>query len=1176
MTVDRLFKMTWRDNMSNCSAPEIKEFKGEDYTCVTFYPDLKRFHMKEFDDDIVALMRKRVYDLAGVISPTVKVYLNEKQIHIRGFSKYVDMYFPKNSEHPKIIEKQSEDSRWEVIVSISDGQFQQVSFVNSICTSRGGTHVNYITEQITDKLIETIKKKHKNLNIKPFQIRNHLWVFINCLIENPTFDSQTKETLTLKMSQFGSKCELSEKFLKEILKSGIIDNIVLQAQAKENLKLQKTLAGSKKSRLLGIAKLDDANDAGTRTSESCTLILTEGDSAKSLACAGIEVVGRDKYGVFPLRGKFLNVRDTNAKQIMENQEIQNLIQIIGLQVGKQYEDRRSLRYGSIMIMADQDPDGSHIKGLIINFIHHFWPSLFKYPGFLKEFITPLIKASKGSQTKIFFSMREFLNWKENPANQAHLWKIKYYKGLGTSTDAEAKEYFENINRHQITFRYRGNTCEEAIDLAFNKKKADARKEWLAGYSPDDFLDNAQTQLSYTDFVHKELIQFSFYDNARSIPSVADGFKPGQRKVLFACFKRNLKGEIKVAQLSGYVAEHSAYHHGEQSLGQTIIGMAQNFVGSNNINLLMPNGQFGSRNNGGKDAASARYLFTNLNKVTRFLFPEPDDHLLHYLDDDGQLVEPKWYIPIIPMVLVNGAEGIGTGWSTSIPCYNPREIIENIKGRLDGSEFKPMVPWFKGFIGDITEASKGGYNIEGKVNIIDDDAFEITELPIGKWTKDYKAFLESMINPAEGCEQEVEDIKEYHTNNRVHFVVRLVEGKLASIVNSPGGLHKKFKLATTMQITNMVAFDFEGKIKRYASVQQILEDFYQMRLDYYQKRKDYLASRIHRDLEILENKKRFIEEVVTKKLVIMNVKKKELIAELVKRGYKKLSEMTKIKSTKKVQDTEIRDPEEQEQEADDIERDVAAKEFDYLLRMPLWNLTYERVEAIRKEYEEKVAELQALMKTKIEDMWRDDLDKFLVALGEYEDFEEKQRLKGPKAKEAKINRKQVNLKVKKADITPEDEEGTPSKPKRGASVGEKKSKKSTKTAESDDDFFPSKMKSAKKMMHIEDEGKEKKKKVKTDAAKKGSGGSEKKKSQSQREPDYVLKPKEKSSSLATDATSQKEETKSSESSSTIFKYLNNYKKKESPTKPQPSSSSMSLEQRLKQRLLTGNSLEIIRI
>lgn len=184
---------------------------------------------------------------------------------------------------------------------------------------------------------------------------------------------------------------------------------------------------------------------------------------------------------------------------------------------------------------------------------------------------------------------------------------------------------------------------------FNKKKVAERKEWLENYRPGTHVDHKITKLPYEDFINKEFILYSLADCVRSIPSIMDGFKPGHRKILFACFKRNLKSEIKVAQLAGYVAEHSAYHHGEQSLQTTIVGMAQSFVGKNNINLLYPSGMFGTRLQGGKDAASARYIYTRLCKVTRAIFHPDDDPLLEYLDEDGQSIEPKYYAPVIPMV-----------------------------------------------------------------------------------------------------------------------------------------------------------------------------------------------------------------------------------------------------------------------------------------------------------------------------------------------------------------------------------------------------------------------------------------------------------------------------------------------------------------------------------------------
>ncbi|CAJ1400545.1 unnamed protein product [Effrenium voratum] len=396
-------------------------------------------------------------------------------------------------------------------------------------------------------------------------------------------------------------------------------------------------------RLFGVPKLEDANLAGTKEGHSCTLILTEGDSAKALAVAGLSVVGRDRFGVFPLRGKLRNVRELSVKQMLENKEIDQVLKILALDANKEYRDAKGLRYGSIMIMTDQDHDGSHIKGLIINFIQHWFPSLLRMPGFLKEFVTPIVKVSKGDQSKTFFTLPEYEAWKE-ANNNGQGWKVKYYKGLGTSTSAEAREYFADIDDHEIRFTYSGNRDDDLIDMAFAAKRSDERKTWISQVEDGTFVDHSQPTLSYTDFIEKELSLFAKYDVERAVPSMVDGLKPGQRKVLFGCFKKKLSSEIKVAQLSGYVAENSAYHHGEASLQGTIIGMAQTFVGSNNINLLEPRGQFGSRLQGGKDHAASRYIFTCLSKarvasaeasMRADFLPERVERLLHWVDASPQ-------------------------------------------------------------------------------------------------------------------------------------------------------------------------------------------------------------------------------------------------------------------------------------------------------------------------------------------------------------------------------------------------------------------------------------------------------------------------------------------------------------------------------------------------------------
>lgn len=993
----KAFKQTWTDNMGKTKEPTITDAKESDFTSVTFYPDLEKFKMEKLDDDVVALFTRRAYDVAASCKG-VKVFLNGKRLPVKGFKDYIDLYLKDKTDETgapiKMVHEVVND-RWEVAVAMSEKGFQQVSFVNSIATTKGGRHVEYIADQCISKLIEVVRKKNKGgVAIKPFQVKNHLWVFVSCLIENPTFDSQTKENMTKQAKQFGSKCQLSEKFINQVSKSGIVESILSWMKFKAQAQLNKKCHSSKHSKLKGIPKLDDANDAGTRNSHGCTLILTEGDSAKSLAVAGLGVIGRDRYGVFPLRGKLLNVREATHKQIMDNAEINNVIKIIGLHFKENYDDPTKLsqlRYGKLMIMTDQDQDGSHIKGLLINFIHHFWPSLLRH-NFVEEFITPIVKVTKGKEEKSFYSMPEFEEWKRETENW-HTYKVKYYKGLGTSTSKEAKEYFSDMQRHRIPFHYSGAEDDTAINLAFSKKKVEERKEWLTNHMvekkrrtemglPELYLYGKNTHsISFSDFVNRELILFSNTDIVRSIPSVMDGFKPGQRKVIFTCIKRNLTNkELKVAQLAGSVAEQSAYHHGENALMGTIINLAQNFVGSNNLNLLQPLGQFGTRIHGGKDAASPRYIFTMLGPLTRTILNAHDDALLNHLYDDNQKIEPEWYCPIIPMVLVNGAEGIGTGWSTKIPNYDVREIVANIRRMLDNLDPLPMIPAYKNFKGVIEDvgAGDGRYAVHGEINIIDETTLEITELPIRTWTQNYKEdVLEVMLHGTEKQPPVITDYKEYNTDTTVRFVVKMAADKLAHYEHE--GLHKLFKLSTTFSTNTMVLFNHEGCIKRYERVEDILQEFYATRLDYYQRRKDYLEGMLGAESLRLDNIARFIMEKIEGKVIVENKAKKELIQALVRRGY----DSDPVKAWKEAQHKgkdDLLDAEEEEEETG------SGPDFNYLLSMPLWNLTKEKKDELLKQRDQKADELRCIRKKTPKDLWREDLAVFEELLQETERIE----------------------------------------------------------------------------------------------------------------------------------------------------------------------------------------------
>ncbi|KAJ6660677.1 hypothetical protein lerEdw1_017674 [Lerista edwardsae] len=1061
------FKQTWTDNMTKAGEMKLKCFDGEDFTCITFQPDLSKFKMATLDKDIVALMSRRAYDIAGA-TKDIKVFLNGKRLPVKGFRSYVDLYVKDKLDetgNPLKIIHEEVNGRWEVCLTMSEKGFQQVSFVNSIATTKGGRHVDYVADQIVNKLIDVVKKKNKGgVGVKPFQVKNHMWVFVNCLVENPTFDSQTKENMTLQAKSFGSTCKLSEKFIKGAVGCGIVESILNWVQFKAQTQLNKKCSAVKHTRIKGIPKLDDANDAGSKNSINCTLILTEGDSAKTLAVSGLGVVGRDKFGVFPLRGKMLNVREASHKQIMENAEINNIIKIVGLQYKKNYDDEeslKSLRYGKIMIMTDQDQDGSHIKGLLINFIHHNWPSLLRH-RFLEEFITPIIKVSKNKEEISFYSIPEFEEWKaSNPSYKN--WRIKYYKGLGTSTSKEAKEYFAEMTRHRIPFKYSGPEDDAAINLAFSRKKIDDRKEWLTNFMedrrqrklhglPDDYLyGKATSYLTYNDFINKELVLFSNSDNERSIPSLVDGLKPGQRKVLFTCFKRNDKREVKVAQLAGSVAEMSSYHHGEASLMGTIINLAQNFVGSNNLNLLQPIGQFGTRLHGGKDSASPRYIFTMLSPLARLVFPTVDDSVLKFLYDDNQRVEPEWYIPIIPMVLINGAEGIGTGWSCKIPNYDIREVVNNIRRMLDGDEPLPMLPSYKNFKGTIDALGQSQYLVNGEVSILDSTTIEISELPVRTWTQVYKEqVLEPMLNGTEKTPPLITDYKEYHTDTTVKFIIKMSEQKLVEA--EAVGLHKVFKLQTPLSCNNMVLFDHVGCLKKYEIAEDILREFYELRLRYYCLRKDWLTGMLAAESAKLNNQARFILEKIEGKIVIENKPKKELIKVLIQRGY----DSDPVKKWKESQQ-KTNDEDETSEEGDSDKENESAKatgpDFNYLLNMPLWYLTKEKKDELCKQRDDKETELENVKGKNPEDLWKEDLAAFVEALDVLENKEKQDEMVGVAGKPVKG--KGGKLAVKKLKLqeimpSPHGRRVIPRVTEEMKAEAEKKFKKKIKTEKPDQD------------------------------------------------------------------------------------------------------------------------------
>ena len=1309
----------FKDNLDIMEKPIITKCKNKPYTKISFKPDYKRLGISGLSADMLALFKRRIYDIAAVTDKTVKVKYNSVAIPIKTFQQYVHYITGKTDKGDTKYEEAN--SRWEYAVSLSEkDEFYQVSFVNGIYTSKGGKHVEYILNQIVRKLSIYIKTK-KKIDVKPSAIKEQLALFIRCDIENPAFDSQTKDYMNTPISKFGSTCVVSDKFIEKIAKMGVMNTACALTEVKENLSQKKT-DGTKNKNIRGIPKLIDANFAGTTKSNKCMLILCEGDSAKAGIVSGLSKDDRNFIGVYPMKGKMFNVRGENIVKIGDNKEICEIKQIVGLEHGKVYDSddvQTKLRYGKIIFMTDQDLDGSHIKGLGINLFEAEWRSLIEIPGFIGYMNTPILKATKGKEIEEFYNEGEFNKWKETDGIDIKKWIIKYYKGLGTSTSKEFKEYF--AKKKIVTFESNGESSLNTIDMVFNKKRSDDRKEWLANYNRDLYLDTSKNKISYEEFIHNDLIHFSKYDNDRSIPNLLDGLKISLRKILYSAFKKNLHKEIKVAQFSGYVSEQSCYHHGEASLNGAIVGMAQNFVGSNNINLLEPRGQFGcvdpetqvlmwcgktelaknikvgdkligddgnprmvnklvsgmdqmyliknsgkyatnyivnsnhiltlcfpnhrrifwrennkswnvnyydekdktikiitektnkstkcihhysitkdeaiakikerikdipennifdinlqaylklpesmkkqlygiynccafnwdnkelkvdpylfgksmvhfvynngadeipndyivnavdkrlqllagvmdeygqviseceyklfgvnsenkkhfykivedlkiicisvglraiindlglSRNlmiygnnlskipvrnsktikgnvnhitdnlmdhrleglyhkhqdnltekhvdinrmiykikiethslsgsycgwhidgnerflladgtithntrlQGGKDAASERYIFTQLNKLTRLIYPEADDKILTYLNDDGTPVEPIYYVPIIPMVLINGSKGIGTGFSTDIMCYNPLQIINKLIRKLKEKDDQSILiePYYHGFKGTIRYFNDANrYLIKGVYNVISKDKIQITELPIGTWTEDYKQFLEGLINvdskkkPNSKQKSYVKDYNDTSTDCSIDFVITFQSGVLKELIKETvdcsnnsihecNALEKYLKLYTLHSNTNMHLFDDKEKLRKYENVNQIIDQFYVIRLAFYEKRRNYLIENLEKELKFISNKATFIRDNLDGKIDMRRKNNRVIVEMLREKKY-------------------------------DMKDD---DNYEYLIGMPMKSVSQENIERLEKEVDKKKYELEQILKTKKEKLWINELE-----------------------------------------------------------------------------------------------------------------------------------------------------------------------------------------------------------
>ena len=873
--------------------PSIRACKSKPYTEITFLPNYAYFGLTTLPQDMKQLFRRRAYDLAGICGSKLRVKLDGETIRSNTFAKYCRLYGNQQQVVAGTLQSTAQH-QMQVVVALQnndDLDAQCTSFVNGIHTINGGTHQIYAL----NKLLNELKKQPhlKKNNITNGLLKKTMVVFVSADVINPTFNSQLKHQLTtpIKTSYF-RQYQLPEphydsRFVKKVYNL-IKSEVDVRLASTQRRQLERSLIGRSKMRRnqVRIPKLEDANLAGTAKSQRCTLFLTEGDSAKTFVMS--MRLDRKIYGVFPLRGKPLNVRDAKPATVMKNKEIAHICQALNLSLNQTYaseQEFRQLRYGSVCICADADLDGHHICGLILNMFASYWPRLLERRDFLRVFVTPIVQCTVQNRTHSFYDEAVFAQFLQEQTVAGKKMHIKYYKGLGTWQAKDARAMAQNIQQtHMKHFATLTTTDAESLDMVFRKSRADDRKKWLMNceVSNDDvqFLGERKSTsaaaasaaaaspagTTIESFVHHQLKDFSQATLKRAIPHILDGLKPTQRKVLYFLLSGGSQKEQKVFQLTGRIAAALQYHHGNQSLNATIINLAQDYMGSNNINLLAPIGQFGTRLKCGKDAASERYISTKLANIAPLIFRPEDLPLLEKCVIDGQTCEPIQFYPIIPMVLVNGCAGIATGFSTQIPPHNPRDVIANLKCMLQGESPQSMIPFFNHFKGTVQEID-GGWICEGTYERLGSNSIRVTELPPGVSTDGWIEKLQQVGAASTGEKRKKPSQLEQRcpnlqlTCNHTDVAVDITITELPNDL-SHDEIVALFSLSAKLSTRNMHLWRSKDQLQKFNSIQNIMTVFYHERLAMYARRKEYVLARKREKNVRLQQKIRFIRLVLS--------------------------------------------------------------------------------------------------------------------------------------------------------------------------------------------------------------------------------------------------------------------------------------------------------------------------
>lgn len=997
----KIFKQQFSKNAKERTDPEISSSRAKiGWTKITFRPDFKRFgySLKTNLEDFIGILKVYVCEMAGVTGIPVTFLRNGESIkyHYKTFDKYVKVFHPKSSishiescygDECVIVENDSAD-----VLPITLDTVQHVAFVNGLKTKDGGIHVEKWKDAIFPLIVKSFNSKvQKGAKASAKDVYPYLKMYLRTEIDKPKFNSQTKDILTgpeyllhttsrkkEDREEIQEFKENLEKMLKKIMKWKFVnllsDKITLKSTGKPEKSVKRVSLGD---------KAVDANEAGKKP-EKCTLYIAEGLSAKAMVRRGISSIdGQDYNGVFAIQGKPPNAINTGLKDLCENKEFSYLMTMLNLKLGVDYsvsENFKTLRYSKVIVTSDMDDDGIHIRGLLLLFFYHFWPQLIE-ENYIKSLSTSILKITCSKKQTLFYSLQDYELWKQS--NTKKITEVKYYKGLGSINPDDVPGYFHDPKI--VSYILEGDEIK-TVRLAFDKdnENSDVRKQWIIKSIKKDNKKEGNNNyiyegdLSFSDFIRNQLIIYSKTAVKRAIPCIIDGLKKCQRKVLYAIISKNYTKSQKLGKISGVVLEVSGYHHGSASLYEAIRKMALRYTGSNNIPLLEGDGEFGTRIMGGKDHAQPRYVSTKLEDITKSLYPRQDDILLEHEIEDNEVAEYSYYVPIICMILVNGADGIATGFSSKIPNYNPLDIVEWQRSWInDEEEFIELIPWYRGYDGEITlETLKNSdvpirWRTKGvfqqcsddckiktggkKCRIRNDDWWHITDLPIGIWTSKLEeelSYLSGDVTQSmkkkgtkKAEDTKIVDFKQYSSVDKPNFIVK---------PSDDFDIQDLKCMQTTYSLKNMTAIDRNGIPRKYETPEDILNEWCPVRLEYYEKRRNYIIELCKYEHTKVTSKYKYIKLVIDKELDMYQDDEK-LEMDMIKHKLEKLK--NSFGSDKE-------------------------KNYDYLLSMQMRSMTVNKLEELQKEVGKIKEKLKNTKSKTAKQMWIEDLDNFEV---EYKKF-----------------------------------------------------------------------------------------------------------------------------------------------------------------------------------------------